>query len=235
MRQILLCLSCITLAVPLVGCASTPTTQGHHASVTQGDPGPDYGELRARLLDLESRDQDARTALVAAMQTAQRGDDGSIRFDEEGTKAMKAMNAIDAESSVFLEQMIGAHGWPTIDMIGKEGAHAAWLLAQHADASPALQQRVLDLMEPLVDQGQVDGHLFAMLTDRVLSGRGEPQVYGTQFITDEEGVLRPAPTIDWKSIDERRARVGLIPIADYAESLRKSYNEPTSTEPMPIE
>ena len=234
MRSFSICCSVLSLAVILAGCASTPErTESQFPSPSTS--GHEYSTLRAQLLDLKERDQSARSAVVAAMQTAERGEGGEIRFDEAGTAAMKAMNAIDAESSAFLERMIEHHGWPTIDMVGKDGAGAAWLLAQHADAMPELQQRVLELMEPLVDQGQTEGHLFAMLTDRVLTGRGEPQIYGTQFTNDREGVLRPSPTIDWERIDERRARVGLGPIAEYAESLGQSYNEPISTEPMPIE
>lgn len=234
MRSFSICCSVFSLAVFLAGCSSTHE-RADSLPPSQSSSGHDYSTLRAQLLDLRERDQSARSAFVAAMQSAERGEGGEIRFDEAGTEAMKAMNAIDAESSAFLERMIEHHGWPTVDMVGKDGAGAAWLLAQHADAKPELQQRVLELMEPLVKQGQAEGRLFAMLTDRVLSGRGEPQVYGTQFTNDDEGVLRPSPTIDWANIDERRARVGLEPIAEYAKRVGESYNEPFSTEPMPIE
>lgn len=232
MRSFTICSILITILVFHAGCAShahTPAAQCVIESTQQ------YDDLRQQLLDLKDRDQEIRAAVVAAMQTAERGEGGSIRFNEEGTKAMQAMSAIDAESSAFLQGMIAESGWPTIEMVGKDGAHAAWLLAQHADAKPELQQRVLDLMEPLVEQGQAEGRLFAMLTDRVLCGRGEPQVYGTQFTNDAQGLLRPSPTIDWVHIDERRAKVGLEPIAEYAKRVGESYNEPVSTEPMPIE
>jgi hypothetical protein len=231
-RSITICFLLILLFATFTGCASPQHTPDAQCIV---DSKQQYDDLRQQLIDLKDRDQEIRAAVVAAMQTAERGEGGSIRFDEEGTKAMQAMSAIDAESSAFLEEMIAEYGWPTIDMVGKDGAYAAWLLAQHADAKPELQQRALDLMEPLVEQGQAEGRLFAMLTDRVLSGRGEPQVYGTQFTNDDEGILRPSPTIDWEHIDERRARVGLEPIAEYAKRLGESYNEPVSTEPMPIE
>lgn len=222
----------MTTLLLLAGCA-TQRTCGTQASVV-GDSSA-HDSLRDELLDLKQRDQDARAALVAAMETAERGPGGSFQFDEEGTRAMKGVNEIDTESSAFLEQMIDQYGWPTYDMVGKDAAHAAWLLAQHADQHPDLQQRILDLMEPLVAQGQASGSQFAMLTDRVLTGRGEPQVYATQFTYDEDGVLRPSPTIDWANIEQRRASVGLDTMAEYKKRMEESYHEEVSTEPIPIE
>lgn len=229
-----ICVSLITLPSILVGCASSI----HHEKpgmIVSADQTHDYTQLRARLLDLKERDQEARAAVVAAMQIATRGEDGSIRFDGDGAEAMRAMNEIDAESSDFLEAMIETHGWPTIDMVGEDGAHAAWLLAQHADARPELQQRVLGLMEPLVAQEQASGKDFALLTDRVLSAQGKPQVYGTQFTSDEDGVFRPKATIDWDRVDERRAEVGLVPMAFYADVMRESYQQEVRLIPLPIE
>lgn len=232
MRTVFICTFSLALPLSLTGCTTTSecTPQLH----AQLDPSY-YDTLRDQLLDLEARDQDARAALIAAMETAERGPGGSFKFDEAGTIALQDVGDIDAESSAFLEDMIEKHGWPTYDMVGKDAAHAAWLLAQHADQHPELQQRILDLMEPLVEQGQAAGSQFAMLTDRVLTGRGEPQVYATQFAYDEEGVLRPSPTIDWENIEQRRASVGLDTMAEYKKRMEESYHDEVSTEPIPIE
>jgi hypothetical protein len=35
-------------------------------------------------------------------------------------------------------------------LVGEDGAHAAWLLAQHADRDPAFQRRCLDLLTQAV-------------------------------------------------------------------------------------
>ena len=232
MRATMFLLSFIMPLLILNGCASHRACGSHTSTVIEPAA---WDTLRDELIDLKQRDQDARAALVAAMETAERGPGGSFQFDEEGTRAMEGVHEIDAESSAFLQDMIEQHGWPTYDMVGKDAAHAAWLLAQHADQHPELQQRILDLMEPLVEQGQAAGSQFAMLTDRVLTGRGEPQVYATQFTYDEEGVLRPSPTIDWENIEQRRASVGLDTMAEYKKRMEESYHDEVSTEPIPIE
>ena len=216
----------------LIGCHSTIT---RCPTPIEPPTNPEHTLLREKLIELRDRDQEIRNTVTEAWQRVTPNEDGTFMFDEEGGEAMRAMNAIDSESSAFLKAMIAQHGWPTIDMVGDDGAHAAWLLAQHADAEPELQQKVLELMEPLVERGQASGALFAMLTDRVLSGKGEPQVYGTQFGDDSEGVLRPYPTVDWERVDERRARVGLSPISEYAIQLADTYNQPVDIVPLPTE
>lgn len=232
------CLAAVPVFASLLGgCASTPVTTTSAAKTARPHPGtenmPEVRNpmLRGQLMELHERDQQARAAVVEAMRNAERVG-GAIRFDEKGTAAMHAMTAIDAESSAFLKDMIDEHGWPTYDMVGEDGAKAAWLLAQHADAQPELQQRVLGLMEPLIKQEQASGALYAMLTDRVLTGKGEKQVYGTQFGDDNDGVLRPLPTIEWDTVDDRRAAVGLAPIAEYAASLGETYGQHADTTPM---
>lgn len=166
------------------------------------------------------------------MQRAQRDELGRMSLDEDGRAAVLAVREIDAESTAFLHRMIDQHGWPTFDMVGEHGARSAWLLAQHADADPELQARVLELMEPLVARGQAAPDNFALLTDRVRLARGEPQVYGTQFASDERGVQRPRRTIDWSRVDERRASVGLSPMRHYAKTMREAYGEPVELTPL---
>jgi hypothetical protein len=48
---------------------------------------------------------------------------------------------------------------------------------------------------------------------------GQPQLYGTQFIHDEQG-LRPWTIEDPENVDQRRASVGLGPFADYEARMR---------------
>jgi hypothetical protein len=226
------------LLAALAGCSASPTDAtepGQHVATAPAAPAePTHPELRAALLDLRERDQAARKAMIDLISKQETQPGGGFQIDAEDYHIMQAVHEIDAESTAFLKETIDAHGWPTFDMVGEDGAGAAWLLAQHADADPDFQARVLALMEPLVDEGQARPLHFAMLTDRVLRARGEPQVYGTQFTADENGVQRPAPTVDWTTIDQRRASVGLAPMAEYAETMRETYGGEVSTEPMPL-
>jgi hypothetical protein len=61
---------------------------------------------------------------------------------------------------------------------------------------------------------------LAYLRDRVLAARGEPQVYATQWELDRSGQWVPRTPISARArVDQRRARVGLEPLADYLDEL----------------
>jgi hypothetical protein len=69
---------------------------------------------------------------------------------------------------------------------------------------------------------------FAMLTDRVLIHAGKPQRYGTQFRDDGSG-LKPGEMEDPAHVDQRRASVGLGPLAEYACVIQAMYGESRGT------
>ncbi|MEM7754652.1 MAG: DUF6624 domain-containing protein [Planctomycetota bacterium] len=223
-------------ALAAAGYQSPDTAEPNHDTPQQlASAELTHPELRAALLDLRERDQAARGAMVELMRATPPEPSGGFRFADEDLPIIEAVGEIDVESTAFLKQTIADHGWPTFDMVGEDGAGAAWILAQHADADPEFQAQVLALMEPLVEAGQAHADDFALLTDRVLRARGEPQVYGTQFAWDVNGVQRPGPTIDWGTVDERRAKVGLPTIAEYVEIMRATYGGEVSAEPMSID
>jgi hypothetical protein len=102
-----------------------------------------------------------------------------------------------------------------------DGASAAWLLVQHADADPAFQRQCLDLMAKLPKE-EVSQPNVAYLTDRVLLAEGKAQMYGTQFVV-EEGQLKPRPIEDEANVDKRRAKMGLPPLAEYKQQMERMY------------
>lgn len=108
-------------------------------------------ELRAELLRRVAADQEARHGLDA-----------------------EAMVAADGENLPWLRQVITDVGWPGRSLVGEDGAHAVWLLAQHADRDPAFQHRYLDLLIAAVERGEATIVQQAYLTDRVLLHEGKP-------------------------------------------------------------
>jgi hypothetical protein len=108
--------------------------------------------LRAELLRRFERDQTARQATDAAQ--------------------FEAMTRVDAENLPWLKQVIAEIGWPGQSEVGADGAHAAWLLAQHADADPQFQRQCLDLLTVAAEQGEATKVEVAYLTDRVLLAEG---------------------------------------------------------------
>lgn len=163
---------------------------------------PTHHALRSELLKMEASDQDVR-------QLAAKGD-------------FSRWAAVDDANRARLKQIVAEHGWPTVAMVGQDGATAAWLLAQHADRDPAFQREVLALMEPLVRQGQASGKDFAYLHDRT----HYPQRFGTQGSCVSRTEWQPFEIEDIARVDERRRAVGLAPLAHYANSVKEHCASP---------
>jgi len=127
-----------------------------------------------------------------------------------------AWREVDQENLPWLGRVIAQHGWPGASLVGTDGAHAAWLLIQHADADRAFQRHCLDLMTAPVEAGEAARCDLAYLTDRVLLAEGGQQEYGTQLIR-RGGKWVPRNLRDPEGVDERRAAVGLAPLAGYLD------------------
>jgi hypothetical protein len=158
-------------------------------------------ELRRQLLAMAEEDQAARGAWIEAT-------------DRNDPKLGERITAADRKSTAALHAAIATWGWPHEEIVGEDGAHAAWLLAQHADLDVPLQK------QPLVGQGLVSPADYAYLYDRVAVNEQRPQRYGTQLDGAE-----PRPIEDAAHVDERRRAVGLGTMAEYREQMREVYGD----------
>jgi hypothetical protein len=165
-------------------------------------------ELRAELLARCAEDQRVRKAAVRKP--------GHYR---EIPDDIKEMLRVDEANTAWLSELTDRIGWPGRTLVGDDGAHAAWLLAQHADRQE--QPAFLELLRAAVAAGEASPRdLAAYLEDRVRVHAGKPQLYGTQFIRDDQG-LRPQPIEDPEHLDERRVSVGLGPFAEYEAQMHR--------------
>ncbi len=98
-----------------------------------------------------------------------------------------------------------------------------WLLAQHAPGDFIAQ--ALPHLKAAADRGELPWSSLALMIDRDLVDRNKPQIYGSQW-QGSGADLKMADTVDPEHLDERRARVGLGPIADYKALLEKDYRKP---------
>jgi hypothetical protein len=149
--------------------------------------------LHDELIEMAERDQAGRTG----------------RSDPEGDPARTAR----------LIEIVDVFGWPIFDLVGEDGEDAAWLIAQHSDQDPEFQARAVELLREAVEAGQASPGNLAYLEDRVLVGKGEPQVYGTQIRCGADGPEPATPISEEATLDERRIAAGLQPLSVYYEEL----------------
>jgi hypothetical protein len=168
--------------------------------------------LRRELLERVAKDQAIRQELI------------SKGVDKPDPEVLDRMASIDAENAKRVAEIVDQFGWPGPELVGRDGSQAAFLLVQHADLG--LQKKMLPLVETAWEGGALPGQSYALLLDRVRVGEGKPQVYGTQAKPFEEWKGREPvlqPIEDEANVDNRRADVGLPPLAEYRETLKQMY------------
>jgi hypothetical protein len=146
---------------------------------------------------------------------------------DEGLRAELVALAHDASAPASAERLWAVlddyEAWPGRRLVGDDGEHAAWLVAQLGDTD--LQRRALEHLEAAVDCGDADPAHYAYLLDRLRMADGRPQVYGSQFVAAGDGEVTPWPIEDPGTVDERRARIGLEPLAAQRRAMEERYRE----------
>lgn len=124
------------------------------------------------------------------------------------------MARTDSANSAWLKAYVARWGWPTSEQVGQDNVNAAFFIVQHAVHDTGFMRAMLPAIEGAYDRGELKGDAVAMLTDRLEVKAGRPQVYGTQLsLKDGRWVLDPIA--DSAAVDERRRRLGLLPLAEY--------------------
>ncbi|HXG68543.1 MAG TPA: DUF6624 domain-containing protein [Blastocatellia bacterium] len=163
--------------------------------------------LRKELLEMAAEDRRVREELAA---------DGSL-FEGYHPR----MEAVHRRNAARLVAIMEEYGWPGCSLVGEDGEEAAWLIAQHAIGDPPLQRRGLELIRQAAAQGETPAWQAAMLEDRIRMFEGKPQLYGTQYDWDENGLMSPCPIEDAERVDERRLAVGLGPLEENTRRVRE--------------
>lgn len=213
-RQGLAALLTIALAV---GCSAGEPRAGMSSS-DPSDSIPQYPEIAAELIRMAEADQSARKAIFEGAGGLQALDTAAI------AQAAARLDSLDRAHTARLKEIIRTHGWPTRARVGREGARAAFLIVQHADRDLAFQEEYLTYLDSAVAAGDLPGEALALLTDRVRVAKGEPQLYGTQVNITPDGLVF-LPIEDSLHVDERRAALGMPPLAAYRALLEQTYRQ----------
>lgn len=169
--------------------------------------------LRAELLKMWREDQAIRDEIIQ----------NGFNLHDHDRQALDArMAVIDGANTGRMKEIVKRYGWPGPELVGADGANAAFLLVQHSP-DLALQQAMLPLVRRSYESGNLSAWNYALLQDNVLVREGKPQMYGMSLDhwAGKEPLLNPIE--DEANVDERRAKIGLGPLREYLEFMRRLY------------
>ncbi|MFD0798432.1 DUF6624 domain-containing protein [Maribacter chungangensis] len=138
------------------------------------------------------------------------------RESEEYKYVWSQIQSQDSISSNKLFEILDNHGWVGKSRVGSSANQAIWLTIQHSDLKK--QEKYLPLLRESVVKGESEGWHLAFLEDRILMRKKQKQIYGTQAVWDNELKKNKIyPIKDAKNVNQKRKKLGLDPIEDYAK------------------
>lgn len=144
--------------------------------------------------------------------------------------SQKRATETNLKHAAGLCQIIKQFGWPTEQMVGQEGADAATSLLINS-TSFELQRVLLPLIKAATEKGDFKRQSYAMYIDRLLIRTGRKQIFGTQIAVDS-GIIILYPILQEQSVEERRSKYNLPPLADYTRYLEVLYSMPLVKSPV---
>lgn len=170
-------------------------------------------KLKARLEGIFRTDQDVRYRFIEAYK-AERKDSALI------AELTAEMRQTDSCNLAEIKDILTKHGWVGKRTVGN-ACNAIWIVIQHSDIDT--QKWALPMLKSAADSGDISRASIAMLEDRILVNENLPQIYGTQFSWGEKGELILYPLENPEQVDELRKSIGLGPLEDYLNAMRKSH------------
>lgn len=159
-------------------------------------------------------DQELRGDLVVRARRAREVHNRLIREGVLGPGYHPDQEALDIANADWFAGVLAKTGWPKRSVVGDDGAAAAVQILQRAMSRPAIQRQGLELLMQAAEKGEASMIDAAHFADRIAVYEGKPQLFGTQLDWGPDGALAPAPLAEPDKVDQRRALVGLPPIAD---------------------
>ncbi len=166
--------------------------------------------LKVRLDSLWDADQTPRLNYLDARQKKE----SAARVDS----LRKVTAQQDHENVIKAISILNKYGWQSPQKVGIQGSQALFMVIQHADLPT--QKKYLPMIREAEHRGEILSSNLAILEDRINMREGKKQLYGSQATTDTQtGKSFFYPIADVDHLDERRKRMGLEPMTQYAKTV----------------
>lgn len=176
-----------------------------------------YSEVANEIIKLKNKDLELRQKLIEQKKL-------SHGYDLE-------MENLHISNAKKLNAIIDEVGFPTVEKVGIEASESAWLIIQHAISEPEFMKKCLKILENGIVENKNYEENLARLSDRIAVLEGKPQLFGTHFDWDINGVLSPNMCDDLSMVNIRRLKIGLNTLEEQTQKIRQQAENENQTVP----
>lgn len=117
----------------------------------------------------------------------------------------------------IITELLDTNGWPEKAVIGEQGNWTICNVIQHSENSVRI--KYLPMMRQAVKEKKLAPRFLVRAEDRIATERGNLQIYGGQMkYYPESKSFNVWPVYDPVNVDQRRAEIGLGPIAEFLKA-----------------
>lgn len=150
-------------------------------------------------------------------------DQQSIKDFRAGKITASDLTEVNRKNIAIVKKIITEIGFPTINLTSQRAYKAAVLVVLHSGDIDFLNESIKNLQNS--DPISIQKRDIAYMIDKVRVIQKLPQLYGTQYYVDKEGVLRYIEIEKPEDLEERRAKYGMESFEEYRKIVEKSLKK----------
>jgi len=154
--------------------------------------------------------------LEAIMETDQQ----AIRDFRAGKITADNLTEINRKNVVTVKKIISEIGFPTINLTSQNAYKAAVLVVLHSGDLEFLNQSISDLHK--ADTASIEKRDIAYMIDKTRLIQKLPQLYGTQYNIDKDGILKFIEIENPEDLEKRRAEYDMESFEEYKKIVDES-------------
>lgn len=150
-----------------------------------------------------------------------------IETDQQAIKDFKAgkitafdLTEINRKNVAIVKKIITEIGFPTINLTSQKAYKAAVLVVLHSGDIEFLNQSIKNLQN--ADPVSIQKKDIAYMIDKVRVIQKLPQLYGTQYNIDKNGVLKYIEIEKPEDLEKRREEYGMESFSEYKKVVEEN-------------
>ena len=152
----------------------------------------------------------------------------STKHSERKEKALLDLRAGDRQNYSVLMNIINSCGWPDAKLLSYRANSALFFVVQHGSKDDRI--KYFPYFEQQYKDKQLHSSRIAMMKDRMRWDLGLPQLYGTHYLPDKEGLEAYGNVEEPEKLNQRREDAGLSRILIFDKKYPPQLSGDISTE-----
>ncbi len=150
-------------------------------------------------------------------------DQQAIKDFRAGKITASDLTEINRMNVGIVKKIISEIGFPTIIITSQKSYKAAVLVVLHSGDVDFLNESIRNLQN--ADPTSIQKRDIAYMIDKTRVIQKLPQLYGTQYNIDKDGVLKYIDIEKPEDLEERRAEYGMESFEEYKKIVEKSLGK----------